>query len=160
MFKRKIDDLITLDDSRWVNGEGQVRMRGFEADAKLALNAQWSLQADMTRNLTESRSGVTINDIPSFFARSRIGFESENRLWGAGGAIRYIRDVTSSKQVEYGHYSVIDADAYRYLDNARQHRVSLLVENLFDRDYVTSRASNVDNLGRPFTSEVRYTYRF
>ncbi|ETK16487.1 TonB-dependent receptor [Pseudomonas sp. FH1] len=160
LFKRKITDLITLDDVQWVNGQGQLQMRGFEADAKLALNDQWSLQADMTRNLTESRTGVTINDIPSFFARSRIGFESENRLWGAGTAIRYIRDITSSKNVEYGHYSVVDADAYRYLDAAHQHRLSLLVENLFDRDYVTSRASNVDNLGRPFTSEVRYTYHF
>ncbi|MGY2361708.1 TonB-dependent receptor plug domain-containing protein [Pseudomonas azotoformans] len=160
LFKRKITDLITLDGVQWVNGQGQLQMRGFEADAKLALNDQWSLQADMTRNLTESRTGVTLNDIPSFFARSRIGFESENRLWGAGTAIRYIRDISSSKNVEYGHYSVVDADAYRYLDNAHQHRLSLLVENLFDRDYVTSRASNVDNLGRPFTSQVRYTYRF
>ncbi|KAB0491279.1 TonB-dependent receptor plug domain-containing protein [Pseudomonas vancouverensis] len=160
LYKRKITDLITLDDIQWVNGEGEVRMRGFEADARLALNEQWSLQADVTRNLTESRAGVTINNVPSFFARSRVGYESVDRLWGAGGAIRYIRDVTSAQRVEYGHYSVVDADAYRYLDNAHQHRLSLLVENLFDRDYVTSRASNVDNLGRPFTSEVRYTYRF
>lgn len=160
LFKRTITDLITLDDIQWVNGQGQIQMRGFEADAKWALNDQWSLQADMTRNLTESRAGVTINDAPSFFARSRVGFESQNRLWGAGAAIRYIHDVTSSKRIEYGHYSVVDADAYRYLDHAHQHRVSLLVENLFDRDYVTSRSSNVDNLGRPFTSEVRYTYRF
>ena len=160
LFRRKITDLITLDDVQWVNGQGQIQMRGFEADARLALNDQWSVQADMTRNLTESRAGVTLNDIPSFFARSRIGFESQNRLWGAGAALRYIRDVVSAKQVEYGHYSVVDADAYRYLDPAHQHRVSLLVENLFDRDYVTSRSNNVDNLGRPFTSEVRYTYRF
>lgn len=160
LFRRKITDLITLDDVQWVNGQGQIQMRGFEADARLALNDQWSVQADMTRNLTESRAGVTLNDIPSFFARSRIGFESQNRLWGAGAALRYIRDVISAKQVEYGHYSVVDADAYRYLDSAHQHRLSLLVENLFDRDYVTSRANNVDNLGRPFTAEVRYRYRF
>ena len=160
VFNRKISDLITLDDVQWVNGEGQIQMRGFEADARLALNDQWSVQADMTRNLTESRAGVTLNDIPSFFARSRIGFESQNRLWGAGAALRYIRDVISAKQVEYGHYSVVDADAYRYLDSAHRHRLSLLVENLFDRDYVTSRANNVDNLGRPFTAEVRYRYRF
>ncbi|MEE1889094.1 TonB-dependent receptor plug domain-containing protein [Pseudomonas carassii] len=160
VFRRKISDLITLDGSQWVNGQGQVQMRGFEADARLQLNDQWSLQADMTRNLTESRTGATINDVPSFFARSRLGYESADRLWGAGGAIRYIRDVVSSKGVDYGHYSVVDADAYRYLDGARQHRLSLLVENLFDRDYVTSRASNVDNLGRPFTSELRYTYTF
>ncbi len=160
LFKRKITDLITLDDIQWVNGQGQIQMRGFEADAKLQLNEQWSVQADMTRNLTESRAGVTINDIPGFFARSRVGYESADRLWGAGTAVRYIGDIASSKKVEYGNYTVVDADAYRYLDNAHQHRVSLLVENLFDRDYVTSRASNGDNLGRPFTSEVRYTYRF
>ena len=160
VFKRKITDLITLDDVQWVNGQGQIQMRGFEADARLTLNDQWSVQADMTRNLTESRAGVTLNDIPSFFARSRIGFESQNRLWGAGAALRYIHDVISAKQVEYGHYSVVDADAYRYLDSAHRHRLSLLVENLFDRDYVTSRANNVDNLGRPFTAEVRYRYRF
>ncbi|MEA3233588.1 TonB-dependent receptor [Pseudomonas mosselii] len=160
VFRRKISDLITLDGSQWVNGQGQVQMRGFEADARIQLDDQWSLQADMTRNLTESRTGATINDVPSFFARSRVGFESADRMWGAGGAIRYIRDVVSSKGVDYGHYSVVDADAYRYLDGARQHRLSLLVENLFDRDYVTSRASNVDNLGRPFTSELRYTYTF
>ncbi|MGY3014610.1 vitamin B12 transporter [Pseudomonas sp. TE6283] len=160
VFRRKITDLITLDGSQWVNGQGQVQMRGFEADARILLDDQWSLQADMTRNLTESRTGATINDVPSFFARSRLGYESADRMWGAGGAIRYIRDVVSSKGVDYGHYSVVDADAYRYLDGARQHRLSLLVENLFDRDYVTSRASNVDNLGRPFTSELRYTYTF
>jgi vitamin B12 transporter len=160
LFKRKITDLITLDDIQWVNGQGQIQMRGFEADAKLQLNEQWSVQADMTRNLTESRAGVTLNDIPGFFARSRVGYESVDRLWGVGTAVRYIGDIVSSKKVEYGNYTVVDADAYRYLDNAHQHRVSLLVENLFDRDYVTSRASNVDNLGRPFTSEVRYTYRF
>ncbi|WP_313049888.1 TonB-dependent receptor plug domain-containing protein [Pseudomonas soli] len=160
VFRRKITDLITLDGSQWVNGQGQVQMRGFEADARIQLDDQWSLQADMTRNLTESRTGATINDVPSFFARSRLGYESADRMWGGGGAIRYIRDVVSSKGVDYGHYSVVDADAYRYLDGARQHRLSLLVENLFDRDYVTSRASNVDNLGRPFTSELRYTYTF
>ncbi|MGQ7862740.1 TonB-dependent receptor plug domain-containing protein [Pseudomonas sp. 32A] len=160
LFKRKITDLITLDDIQWVNGQGQIQMRGFEADAKLQLNEQWSVQADMTRNLTESRAGVTLNDIPGFFARSRVGYESVDRLWGVGTAVRYIGDIVSSKKVEYGNYTVVDADAYRYLDNAHQHRLSLLVENLFDRDYVTSRASNVDNLGRPFTSEVRYTYRF
>ena len=160
LFKRKITDLITLDGAQWVNGQGRVQVRGFEADARIELNDRWSLQADMTRNLSESRSGATLNDVPGFFARSRIGYESADRTWGAGGAIRYIGDVVSSRGVDYGHYSVVDADVYGYLDKASQHRVGLLLENLFDRDYVTSRASNVDNLGRPFTAELRYTYVF
>ncbi|CDK65405.1 hypothetical protein [Morganella morganii IS15] len=38
------------------------------------------------------------------------------------------------------------------------------MENLFDRDYPAGLTSNglekVDNLGRPLTAELRYTYRF
>lgn len=162
-FRREIDDMIALDGDQWVNGDGEILVRGVEVDGKWQLNEQWSVQADMTRNLVEGRNGVTISNIPSFFARSRVGYESGDRMWGAGGAIRYIRDIVSSRDIDYGHYSVVDADAYRYLDQAHAHRLSLLVENLFDRDYATSMTStspSVENLGRPFTAEVRYTLRF
>ncbi|MEM7969025.1 hypothetical protein Q4R71_04390 [Morganella morganii] len=50
------------------------------------------------------------------------------------------------------------------MDHAQQHKLTLLVENLFDRDYPAGLTSNglekVDNLGRPLTAELRYTYRF
>ncbi|BCQ68383.1 TonB-dependent receptor [Pseudomonas sp. Eqa60] len=163
-FHRKIDDLITLDaNDVWSNGQGRIKVRGIELDGRWQFSPQWTLQADMTRNLLESRNGVTLSNIPGFFARSRLGFEAPDRMWGVGGAVRYIGQIDSPKNVDYGHYSVVDADAYRYLDTAQQHRLSLLVENLFDRDYSTSMTStspSVDNLGRPFTTEVRYTYRF
>ena len=80
-----------------------------------------------------------------------------------GAAVRYIGTVKSPRDVDYGHYTVVDADAYRYLDGAHQHRLSLLLENLLDRDYATSMdsgARKVQNLGRPFTTELRYTYSF
>ncbi|PYY83030.1 TonB-dependent receptor [Pseudomonas sp. TKO26] len=163
LFQRKIDDLIALDGIDWVNGQGRIKVRGIEIDGRWQFSPQWTLSADLTRNLVESRNGVTLSNIPGFFARSRLGFEAPDQMWGVGGAIRYIGQIDSPKKIDYGHYSVVDADAYRYLDAARQHRLSLLLENLFDRDYSTSIASNnprVDNLGRPFTTEVRYTYRF
>ena len=163
LFQRKIDDLIALDGIDWVNGQGRIKVRGLEIDGRWQFSPQWTLQADLTRNLVESRNGVSLSNIPGFLARTRLGYESVDRLWGVGGAIRYIGQIDSPKKIDYGHYSVVDADAYRYLDTAQQHRLSLLVENLFDRDYGTSIASNnprVDNLGRPFTTEVRYTYRF
>lgn len=162
-FQRKIDDLIALDGIHWVNGQGRIKVRGMEVDGRWQFSPRWNLSADLTRNLLESRNGVTLSNIPGFFARSRLGYESEDGQWGVGGAIRYIGQIDSAKKVDYGHYSVVDADAYRYLDRAQQHRLSLLVENLFDRDYTTSMTSSapaVDNLGRPFTTEVRYTYRF
>ncbi|WP_256592395.1 MULTISPECIES: TonB-dependent receptor plug domain-containing protein [unclassified Pseudomonas] len=161
-YRRKIDDLIALDNKQFVNGDKQVRVRGIEVDGRWQFSPQWNLSADMTRNLVESRN-VTLSNIPGFFARSRLGFESQDRMWGVGGAIRYIGQIDSPRKLDYGHYSVVDADAYRYLDTAQQHRLSLLVENLFDRDYATSMTNDtpaLDNLGRPFTTEVRYTYRF
>ncbi|QIH08595.1 TonB-dependent receptor [Pseudomonas sp. BIOMIG1BAC] len=161
-YRRKIDDLIALDNKQFVNGDKQVRVRGIEVDGRWQFSPQWNLSADMTRNLVESRN-VTLSNIPGFFARSRLGFESQDRMWGVGGAIRYIGQIDSPRKLDYGHYSVVDADAYRYLDTAQQHRLSLLVENLFDRDYTTSMTNDtpaLDNLGRPFTTEVRYTYRF
>lgn len=163
LFQRKIDDLIALDGIDWVNGQGRIKVRGIEIDGRWQFSPQWTLSADLTRNLVESRNGVTLSNIPGFFARSRLGFEAPDQMWGVGGAIRYIGQIDSPKKIDYGHYSVVDADAYRYLDTARQHRLSLLLENLFDRDYSTNIASNsprVDNQGRPFTTEVRYTYRF
>ncbi len=161
-YRRKIDDLIARDGINFVNGDSQVRVRGIEVDGRWQFSPQWNLSADMTRNLVESRN-VTLSNIPGFFARSRLGFESQDRMWGVGGAIRYIGQIDSPRKLDYGHYSVVDADAYRYLDTAQQHRLSLLVENLFDRDYATSMTNDtpaLDNLGRPFTTEVRYTYRF
>lgn len=163
LFHRRIEDLITIVDTQWVNGDGEITVRGFELDGKVQLSDRWQLQADMTRNLSESRNGATINNIPGFFARSRVGYESADRMWGAGAAIRYIGSVVSPRDIDYGHYSVVDADAYRYLDTQHQHRLSLLLENLLDRDYTTSMDSGsrrVGNLGRPFTAEARYTYSF
>ncbi|KTC22720.1 TonB-dependent receptor [Pseudomonas putida] len=163
LFTRRIEDLITIVDAQWVNGDGEIQVRGVEVNGQFQLSDRWQLAADMTRNLSESRNGATLNNIPGFFARSRLGYESGDRMWGAGAAVRYIGTVKSPRDVDYGHYTVVDADAYRYLDGARQHRLSLLLENLLDRDYTTSMdsgARKVQNLGRPFTSEVRYTYSF
>lgn len=163
LFTRRIEDLITIVDAQWVNGDGEIQVRGVEVNGQFQLSDRWQLAADMTRNLSESRKGATINNIPGFFARSRLGYESADRMWGAGAAVRYIGSVKSPRKVDYGHYSVVDADAYRYLDGAHQHRLSLLLENLLDRDYATSMDSGVrkvQNLGRPFTTELRYTYSF
>lgn len=163
LFHRRIEDLIAIVDTQWVNGDGEITVRGLELNGQVQLSDRWQVQADMTRNLTESRNGATLNNIPGYFARSRVGYESADRLWGAGAAVRYVGSVISPRDIDYGHYTVVDADAWRYLDARREHRLSLLLENLLDRNYSTSMdsgARKVSNLGRPFTAEVRYTYSF
>ena len=162
LFRRDITDLISLHGEQWVNGDGEIEVRGVEVDAQWRFAPGWSWSGDATRNLIETREGVTLHNIPSFFARTRLGYDAD--AWGVGAAARYVRAVVSAAGDDYGHYTVLDADAYRYLDAAQQHRVSLLLENLLDRDYATSRITNgtrqVDSLGRPRTAELRYTYRF
>jgi vitamin B12 transporter len=145
-----------------VNGDGEIEVRGIEANGQWRLGEHWQLDADATRNLVDTREGVTVNNIPHFFARTRLGYEQDP--WGFGMALRYVGSIVSPQGDDYGHYRVLDGDAYRYLDGARRHRLSLLLENLLDRDYATSRTTNgirqVDNLGRPRTAELRYTFSF
>lgn len=162
LFRREITDLITLAGDQWVNGKGEIEVRGVEANGQWQFGRHWQVSADATRNLVDSREGVTVNNIPHFFARVRLGYDDS--LWGAGVATRYIGSIVSAQDDDYGHYTVLDGDAYRYLDAAHAHRLSLLLENLLDRDYATGRTSNgirqVDNLGRPRTAELRYTFSF
>lgn len=162
LFHRKITDLITRDGVQYINGEGEIDVRGMEANAQWRFAPGWRWSADATRNLIETRAGATLHNIPSLFARTRLGYDGDS--WGVAGSVRYVRSVISAAGDDYGHYTLVDADAYRYLDAAHQHRISLLMENLLDRNYATSRTSNgtrqVDNLGRPLTAELRYTFSF
>lgn len=164
LFRRSISDLIALDGERWVNGGGRINVRGVDLNGRWEPRPGWQVSADLTRNWVETRQGVTLNNIPAFFARARLGYDGTDGRWGLGGALRYIGSQENAQGEDYGHYSVVDADAYCYLDAARQHRLSLLLENLLDRDYATGTTSNglrqVDNRGRPRTAELRYTLSF
>lgn len=164
LFRRAIADLIALDGERWVNGNGRIEVRGVDVNGRWQPRPGWQVSADLTRNLIETREGVTVNNIPTFFARARLGYDSPDGRWGAGGALRYIGRQENPQGEDYGRYSVVDADAYRYLDEGRHHRLGLLLENLLDRDYATGTVSNgmrqVANRGRPRTAELRYTLSF
>lgn len=166
-YAREINDLITTVKvgkvDRWVNGDGEIRTKGVVLATKLNFSEEWYVSADMTRNWLDTKNGATLNDIPDFFTRGRIGYDAPAKQWGAELSARYVGELKSGG-VSYGHYTVFDAGAYLYADQAQQHKLSLLVENLLNRDYPAGLTSNglvkVDNLGRPLTAELRYTYRF
>ncbi|MEG0277952.1 MAG: TonB-dependent receptor [Morganella sp. (in: enterobacteria)] len=166
-YAREINDLITTVKvgkvDRWVNGDGEIRTKGVVLATKLNFSEEWYVSADMTRNWLDTKNGATLNDIPDFFTRGRVGYDAPAKQWGAELSTRYVGELKSGG-VSYGHYTVFDAGAYLYADHAQQHKFSLLVENLLNRDYPAGLTSNglvkVDNLGRPLTAELRYTYRF
>ncbi len=166
-YAREINDLITTVKvgkyDKWVNGDGEIRTKGVVLATKLNFDESWYVSGDITRNWLDTKNGATLNDIPELFTRGRIGYDAPAKQWGAELAARYVGELKSGGDT-YGHYTVFDASAYLYVDHAQQHKLTLLVENLFDRDYPAGLTSNglekVDNLGRPLTAELRYTYRF
>lgn len=164
VFHRRIEDLIALNGENWVNADGTITTRGFATDATLQLDANWTVAADYTRTITESASNARFNGIPSSMLRGRVNYATDNRDWGGEFASRYIGGIASSYNVDYGEYVVFDASVYHYLDDARRHKVTLMAENLFDREYATSLTRSegnvIPNLGRPLTAELRYTFTF
>ncbi|EAM8615687.1 TonB-dependent receptor [Salmonella enterica] len=163
-YLRKISNLITLDGERWVNGSGDIMVRGVEISGALALTPQWKTHLDFNRNFIDASGPATANNIPAFFSRARMSFNNESERWGGELAARYVGSIKSAYGIDYGHYTVFDASAWYHLDAAGRHRVALFIENLFDKNYATGMTSNglrqVDILGRPLTAELRYRWRF
>ena len=83
--------------------------------------------------------------------------------WGADLYARHVGNVRA-RGVDYGDYVVFDASGFYAFGPKGAHRLTLTVENLFDRDYATGRTTGasgqVDQLGRPLTAELRYGYSF
>ncbi|KAF5290026.1 hypothetical protein FQR65_LT20718 [Abscondita terminalis] len=70
-------ELLHQGPQRWP-GQGPR----LEVDGTWQLNPQWRLSADLTRNLVQTRNGLSVSNIPGFFARSRLGYESPDGLLG------------------------------------------------------------------------------
>ncbi len=92
-------------------------------------------------------------------------------------AAKYVGDKQSNVSgfgtEDYGNYTVFDLGAHFYLDSqARNHRVNVRLENLFDEEYATRVGSSVletSDSGERFrwsrlaplrTLYVNYTYQF
>ncbi|MCV2219366.1 TonB-dependent receptor plug domain-containing protein [Thauera sp. Sel9] len=164
VFKRKVEDLISVVGGQYNNSKGEIDVKGIEFDGQFQLTRNWGIGGDYTRTISEAQNGSRLTGVPAWMARARVNFDSNDARFGGEVAWRFIADIAHNATVEYGRYAVVDASAYYYLDAARSHKLSLLVENLFDRDYGTALITNgsrlVPQLGRPLNAELRYTYRF
>ncbi|MTJ83877.1 MAG: TonB-dependent receptor [Telmatospirillum sp.] len=164
-YQREISSLISQDSSfRYVNGTGQVETRGIDVDTHLQLNESWHAGADAGRFTQSTENAGRILNIPQSTARARLGYDSPDRRWGAEVSGRYVGTVRTSSGVNYGGYAVFDGNAYVFIDEAKSQKVTVLLENLFNRGYATSQTTNglarVPILGRPLTAELRYGIQF
>lgn len=86
-YARNISNLITLSGDQWINGEGEIDVRGFEANGELAVTPQWKIGMDFNRNIIGTSHDATVNNIPVFFSRARLNYQSQDERWGGEVAV-------------------------------------------------------------------------
>lgn len=164
LFVRKVERLISVVGGQYQNSGGAIDVRGIEASGAIRLDRNWSTSADYMRTVSDTHNGSRLTGVPAWMVRARVDFTSDDRRWGGEFAARHIAAIAWDAARSYGRYTVFDASAYRHLDARGRHKLALLVENVFDRDYATSLISNGSRLvaqrGRPLNAELRYTWRF
>lgn len=183
-FARRIDNLIgesyddpAYPDGIYVNVAGTVKVDGFEAAVSADLGSDVSLDASYTYARSRDPGSDRQRDrTPRSFAKAQLAYAPADWPFGANLAVNWIGDVYQTVagfgRLNYGDNLIVDAAAHAWLDGqARRHRVSLRVENIFDADYAARVGSAlVDgstavrflyaSRGAPRGAHLRYSYAF
>ncbi|WP_313192341.1 TonB-dependent siderophore receptor [Shinella zoogloeoides] len=152
---------------------GEVRTRGIEAEAKVAITPELSFIAAYTyldAKITESNSGdagMRLTNSPQHMASAWLDYTFTDGALeglGLGAGIRYVgaspaNTLTTANYFEAPAYTLVDA-ALRYDFGAKNPSLQGLalqvnVKNLFDRDYVTSCGGGSVQAGYCFTGQRR-----
>ena len=161
------------------NVDGEVKVQGWELLGQASFSNGVMAQLSYTSSESEQeRGGVTtdISRIPSDYAKFGLSYGPEESRFGINANVLWtgeqLASVTGFGTVNYGDYVVADLSAHAYLDDDRQHKITLRVENLFDEDYITRPNSTLvdgtttgerffyGNRGVPQTLHLSYSFAF
>lgn len=186
-FYRNISNLIdyaTFDEDTgqdvFGNIPGLVKVRGAELVLSAQLVGDWSANL----NYTYSRSRADGSDqqlarVPESLLKATIDYHPKNLPFAAGINLRHVGNENSSVSgatLQYGNYTVVDLSGRYYFDHERKHRLTLDLDNLFNREYGRPARGCMDvasdgpydcsapyiyvNRGLPRTLRAYYEYRF
>lgn len=178
-FDRKVEDYILayvpvvidgVEGESFINSDEEVDVRGFELVAQASLSPSLSGQFSVTNTKAQLKSGNTqLNDIPEWEAKVQLGYQQAGSPLRLSLSSIFVKDVRSRGQ-DLDDYALVDAAATYRFGGDQKHLVSLRLENLFDKEYVTSLGNGRDdisgesylygNLGMGRTVHVGYTYSF
>jgi vitamin B12 transporter len=185
-FARNIKDLIdfgTFDDVSgqdvFDNVAGTVKVRGAQIDLGAYLSDSVSAHASFEANSSKQDGGLQLTRVPARVGKANIDFHPPDRPFGATLAISYTGDVDNSvggTRIAYGNYAVVDLSGRYFISADRKQRISVSIQNLFDRQYGTPNRGCLDqptdgpfdcsspylfvNRGLPRTAAIRYSYDF
>jgi outer membrane cobalamin receptor len=185
-FSRDITNLIdyaTFDSetgqSVFGNVPGTVRVRGGEIALTASFTDSTSAQLNFMLNQSKQDGGVQTDRVPEQLLKAGLDYHPLALPFGATMTASYTGKTyvtVGGNSLEYGKYSVVDLSGRFFFDNSRRHRLSVSVQNLFDRDYGRPSRGCLDvatdgpydcsspyifvNRGLPRTAVFRYTYDF
>jgi outer membrane cobalamin receptor len=185
-FARNIDNLIdygSFDDETgqdvFANVPGTVKVRGGEIALSAVLTPSLSTHASFEANRSKQDGGAQLLRVPQQVGKAELDFHPDTLPLGATLAMSYTGNVATSvgdDLVPYGHYIVFDLSGRYYIDSARKQRISVSLQNVFDRQYGRPGRGCLDtaadgpydcsapytyvNRGLPRTATFRYIYSF
>ncbi|GAB6162879.1 TonB-dependent receptor [Desulfothermus naphthae] len=179
-FYHGIEDMIkriTLanGDRTYKNVGGKTKIDGFEVSAGVGPFRGLSFSASATWTDAEDKdSGKQVERIPKFYASANVRYRYPSGWFGADLMTRYTGDVYERglahfNDVNYGDVFIVDASAFVMFGREKRHRLTLRVENVFDKKYASRYNVAKDPNGNyflyhqnglPWSIVIGYTYTF
>ena len=117
--------------------------------------------------------------VPESLLKAMLTYTAADNRYGADLTLNHTGAVATSvagERLGYGNYTVVNLAAHTFIDGTQHHRITLALENIFDREYGRpSRACadvasdgpydcsspyTVVNRGVPRTLRASYNYKF
>ena len=178
-FFHEIEDMIqsvTLDsgDRTYENVDGKTQIDGIEVSAGIGPFSGFSFDASATWVDADNEDGEQQERIPKFYAQANVKYRYPTGRFGADLMTRYTGDIyergfSTFDDVNYGDYYLADVSAFVKFGREKEHKLTLRVENIFDKEYAsrygTIRNADGDRFlynqyGLPRNVVIGYTYTF
>lgn len=149
----------------FVRQVGETRSRGIELEAKTELRRGWNLTASYTRHdveVTRSDLVAELGKRPSLVPRDIASVWMDVKLglgFGIGAGARYVGKTygDAANQISVGGRTLVDAALHYEVD---RWRFALNVNNLFDKEYLSTCASTACYWGAPRSALLTARYRW
>jgi vitamin B12 transporter len=158
---------------------GTVKVRGGELDVGAYFSDSLSARASFEANNSKQEGGEQIARVPTRVGKADFDFHPAGLPFGATLTVSYTGAVNAfvgGNTLWYGNYAVVDLSGRYFFGAVRQQRISVSLQNLFNRQYgrpsrgcqdvSTDGASDCSepyvfvNRGLPLTAAIRYSYDF
>ncbi len=180
-WDRRIDNLIASStigapegfNAIFVNVDGEVKARGFEATVAADLPAGFNAMVTYTYSEEVARNTNTqIQGRPKHNGKAALNWSPADAPYGLGLTAKYFgkteNTLTGIGLREWGDFIVADLSAHSFLDEDRRWRATARLENMFDQDaarglssaLISGERTMVRRLGAPRTFYLNITHSF